>query len=273
MAKQAYYTRPLENLLRQASSITVTTGTALDDYGVANLYSGVWHKGLRIAGVSLDVDIEFASPVAPAFLVLGNTNLTVAAHVWGHTDSTFGGGSPDVDLAFAVPTVSPFGFFTSPYLAPDPAPAAKAHWRLRVESNVYPVVIGQFGMFATMRGLDRTYLLRSQYPALVGKTVEYETPANVTLSYEQATARESVEGLFLCDTLAERDAIREQVAAARFRARTFFLVPRASVNDAWLVKFSTDEFGEMPLGGNQYEIFAPVRMCARGLPHVDPDTL
>jgi hypothetical protein len=270
MAKQLYFTHPLENLLSQAESVTITTGTALAGYGATRLFDGVWHTALKIAGTDLDVDMVFADPVSPALSILAHSNVTVAAQLLGHTDSSFGSGSPDVALAFGVPVAQPDGFFSSPWIVPDPAPAAKTNWRLRIQSNGYPICIGEFGMWAQARGLEKTYLLRSQVPGHQGSTVVHQTDGLIELAYEKAAAIRTIEGLLQVRG-DEHVALRNLVAAARYRARPFFLIPRASVDDAWMVRFAVDVFTEPPLDQEWVEVFAPVRMCGRGLPWVDPD--
>lgn len=269
---RALYAHPLDNLLRSAVSVTLTTGTPVAGSSVADVYAGHWVRGLEIDGVNLALDMEFAAPVAPVFAVLGHSNATVAAHLWGHVDATFGGGTPDVDLAFSVPTQFPNGFFSSPFLAPAAAPAAKAFWRLRILANTYNVGLGQFLMSATPREFECSYVMPGAQPSLRGATIVHRTYGGVKLTAEQATAIRTIDGT-LHLTAAELEDLEALVAAARFGARPFFFVPREDVDDAWLVQFAADDLPEIPVGvgPHEYDVRVPLEMCARGEPWIDPD--
>lgn len=272
MANELYFTHPNENLLATATSVAVTTGTPLDTYGVDKLFDGVWHSPLKIEELDLDVDMEWASPVVPALSIIGNSNITVAAELWGHTDNTFGGGTPDVTITFGVPTLNKFGFFTSPFQVPDPAVAAKTNWRLRIVGNDYPVSIGEFGMFAQARGLAKAYVI-PKTKRIISGTISYDTPAGVDLAYEQMTSVRAVDGFFLVQSEDEVTDVEDLFAATRGRARPFFIVPSAITDDAWMVRFTNNELTVTPYGAGANRIDAPIKMTARGLAHIDPDDI
>jgi hypothetical protein len=271
MAHELYFAYPSDNLLATASSITLSTGTELDaQYELDKLFDGTWYNPFKAVEDTIAIDMEWSSPVSPALAILGNTNITVAATLLGHTDATFGSGFPDITITFGVPSVDPFGFFTSPFQVPSVA--AKAHWRLVVSANAYPVIIGELGLYASALGLSRAYNLSSA-KRLLGGTVYYETPAKVGLAYEQSTAVRTIDGFFIVQTDAELATVEQLVAKTRFRARPFFLIPRASVDDAWMVRFTLDELQVETYGSGAQRINAPIMMCGRGLAHVDPDTI
>lgn len=264
-----YYTHPLDNLLLEAASITVTTGTEEEGYEVEKLSDGHWAWPFKIAEDTLVLDIVFAAPVQLLFAILGNSNVTVAADLWGHSDGTFGGGTPDIDLAFGIPTARPNGFFSSPFLRPVGL-ASRTHYRLKVTSNADPVAIGEFFLGGVARGLTNNYLYRGLRPEHVGASVVHRTHGRVGLGYEQASSIRTIDGILLVGE-SERALLEALVAATRHRARPFWVVPRSDVDDAWFVRLMTDAIPELPLGPALFEVPFPLEMESRGLPFVDPD--
>lgn len=262
---------PLENLLRSALSVTVTTGTPLTDYPATKLYDGVWHGGLRVEGTDLDVEIELASAQSIAFAALLNSNVTVAASLQAHTSASWG--TPDVDLAFAVPTLTPDGFFSSPYLTP--ASAAKAFIRLHITGNDEPISIGELFIASTLRSLDLTFVHPGVTGALVGGRTAYETPAGVMLAYERRTPVKEISGVIRTNHTTERAVIEDLLAASRYGARPIPCVPRTDENDAWMAWLLSDRVPQnaVGIGPHLYDHQIGLSMCARGLPWVDPDEL
>lgn len=268
------YAHPLDNLLRTAT-VTLQTGTVMTGYEVENVYSGVWHRGVRVEEDDIDIMAEFGAGVSPVLAVIGNSNLTVAARLQGHASSGFGGGSPTVDLPFEVPVLHKSGFFSSVWLAPTGLPSL-THWRLHVVGNDYPVVVGQFFLIGVERGLPGTYILRAYQPADEGASEINITPAGVTLAYERSTPIARIDGSFIVNG-SGLQALMELAYAAHFAARHFLMIPDTDVNDAWLVRMAQDSlpYEKIKTGAQtgNYQVPFPVRMSARGMSHVDPDTL
>lgn len=271
MAGRFLFARPLDNALRDALSVTLATGVAVAPSAVADIYDGHWVTALQLAGTAIDLVAEFAAPVSPAFVVIGHSNLTVKARLQGHTDNTFGGGTPDVDLEFGLPVKGANGFFTSPWLAPTSVPA-KAFWRLHVTGNAHNIAIGEFLLATTLRSLDATFVHPGVDAELVGASIVHRTQGGAKLAYEQASGVEAMSGILRVDA-SEKSIIDGLIAAARFDVRPFFCVVREDVDDAWLVQLDTSRVKKPPvgLGPHLHDYSIPIEMCTRGLPWVDPD--
>ena len=260
------YGLPLDNLLLQAVSITVTNGTVVTGFGVDRLYDGLLAKPLAIEETDLDVVFEFAAPVVPQFPSIGHSNLDVAAHLQGHTSNSWS--SPDIDVAFAVPTVSVDGFFSNPYLD-NSALAAKAWWRLHITGNALPIKIGELFLGSTLRSLPKSYEYTST-PTAAGGSVVHETNFGAELAYTQSTRREAIEGSVLV-TNAGLALVQALIEACRFRARPLVMVPVEGETDAWWVRLLVDQVPKPRPGSALHRVSLPVRQLTRGLPWIDPD--
>jgi hypothetical protein len=252
------FARPSDNLLTGAT-LSLAVGTAVTGYPLTNLNSGSWAVPFKAEEVTIDIRIDLGSSQAIGWIILGNTNLTVAATLQGHTSDVWT--SPDISTAFAVPTKSPRAIFTSPYLSDL---AAKRYWRIVITSNATPVVIGQLGVLGTKRTAG-IYTRPGTDLTSGGTSVVHETPYGVELAYELHARRESTAGT-LALTTTERQAVLDLLDAARYRARPFWMLPHARHADAWFVRYAADVFEATPIGTGGYVGAFPVRQVSRGLP-------
>jgi len=255
------YARPGDNLIDQAVSITVQSGTPLTGYYVERLNNGSWAYPFKIAEVNLELRFAFSAPVLPAFSILGNSNLTVAAVLEGGAAP----GGADVSASFAVPTVGADGFYSSPFIA-GTGLSAKQYWRLRVTGNAAPIILGALHLGSTYRTLDTTYELSpSTVLAQRWKNVRLETAFGIELVYQQAGRREAIDGAVVVTAaqLADLEALHQ---AAQGSARPIWFVPNAVVNEAWLVRLGDDGLTRRPFGAAGWAVPLPVRVLSRGLP-------
>lgn len=254
------YGRPSDNLVDQAT-VTVQSGTPLAGYEVENLSSGTWAHPFKVAETSLEVRFAFGAPVLPALAILGNSNLTVAATLYG---SAAAGGS-DVSAVFGIPALSVDGFYASVFQDLS-ALAAKQHWRLVITGNAAPIVLGELFLGSAYRTLDTHYELTEQTGlAATWKNVRLETAFGVELVYQQASRREAIDGV-VGVTLAEFADLEAWHQDCRGSARPTWLIPDASVNDAWLVRLGDDGLRRSPIGPGGWLVRLPVRQLSRGLP-------
>lgn len=263
------YAHPRDNLLRIASSITVTVGATQTGYGTDKLHNSAWADPCKGTGVDLSIVFAFDDPVLPDLAALLNSNLDVAASLQGNATDSWG--APTVDEAFAAPTMNARGFFTSPHLslaALDPSATAQLFWRLHIVGNARTVHIGEFymGPRRTLAG----YLYQGLSIPLRGHSVVNPTYMDVPLAYEQVPGHRGLSGSLVVSG-AGKTAVYALIDSARYRARPFVLIPRDDVNDAWLVTFVSDDIPEVPLGPDLVRIGPPVAMVSRGLPWVEPD--
>jgi hypothetical protein len=259
------FSHPRDNLLRQAASIVVTQGE-LDDSTVADLFDGNPGKPFRIAGTSLTLDAAFAAPVTPEFPAILNSNLSVAARLQG-SDTDLD--SPDVDEVFAVPSLGPSGFSTSPFLDLRDA-GARLKWRLKITANGSPIAIGQFWLGARFRTLAMSVgLAAGAEGARTIRTVRHETSMGTVLAYQQAPLCEAIGGSTIVQG-ADWTAVREWHEACG-GARPCVVVWRSDVVDAWMVRWADDALPYQSVGVSAYEVQVSLRQLSRGLPWVDPD--
>lgn len=258
------FARANDHLLPSAT-IAVASGTPQAGYPATNLFNRNWASPFWIAETTLDLRFDFGTAVLPQWVVLGNSNLTVAAKWQGHPTDSWG--TPDVDLTFGIPALSGDGLFSSPHLNLS-ALAAKRWWRLLVTTNASPVMIGELLLAATRKQVG-FYDVDSLTIPSEGQNVVHATMAGVGLAYEQATRQEVTDGRLVLET-AELAEIEALVQSARFRARPFWMVPQDTGTDAWLVRLQTDQIVRTPVGGGWLVPF-PVQQLSRGLPWVDPN--
>jgi hypothetical protein len=256
------YSHPDENLVDAAALITVSVGTPLAGYDTDQLSNGTWARPFKIAETTLELRFEFAAPVVPAFAVLGNTNLTVAAVLEGRSTNVWG--AAEVSGTFGVPTLSGDGLYSSPFLdLSDLDP--KQYWRLLVTGNAAPIILGALHLGSSYRTVDSNYELDAMTEfASAWRNVEHETGFGVDLVYTQASRRERVEGAIVV-TAAELPAVLAWFQACRGSARPTFMVPNDEVDDAWYVRLSPDGITRTPFGAGGYRLRLPVRQLSRGL--------
>ena len=261
------FARPGDNLLADAS-LTLSSGTALSGYGLANLYNQTWAHPLKISETELDLRIDLGAADLPEWVVLGNSNVDVAAKFQGHTSDSWG--TPDIDLTFGVPTQSVDGLFTSPHLNLS-ALAAKRYWRLFITGNALPIIIGELLLASTRRTISREHLLQDIALGSIGRSVEHETPFGVDLAYQQASRRDVLDGSIIVGA-TDYTALEGLVQATRMGVRPFFYVHRHDSADAWMVKYAgSGLLGRRPLDAHLARVPFPIRQLSRGLPWVDPD--
>jgi hypothetical protein len=252
------FSRPSDNLL-SAATVTLAAGSALAGYPLSNLNVGAWAVPFKAAETTIDIRIDLGSAQALGWVILGNTNLTVAASLQGHTSDVWT--SPDISTAFAIPTKSPRAIFTSPYVSNL---AAKRYWRIVITSNATPVVIGELGMLGTRREAG-IYTRPGVELGAQGQSVEHVTPFGVEMAYELHVRRERVAGS-LAVTPTERQAILDLLDATRYKARPFWMLPHAGHTDAWFVRYQADEFLGSAISSGGFVGPFPVRQLSRGLP-------
>jgi hypothetical protein len=256
------YSHPSENLVDVATLISVAVGTVMTGYDTDQLSNGTWAHPFRIEETTLELRFEFASAVLPAFAVLGNTNLTVAAVLEGRDTNVWG--AAQVSQAFAIPTLGADGLYSSPF-ADLSALTAKQYWRLLVTSNGAPVILGALHLGSTYRTLDMTYELSpgTQLGA-TWRNVRKETAFGIDLAYPQASRREAIDGDVVV-SLAEFAALEAWHQACRGSAQPTWMVPDESVNDAWYVRLGDPGLRRRPFGAGGWRVPLPVRQLSRGL--------
>jgi hypothetical protein len=273
------YSHPRDQLLRTATSVTVSLANALTDYGAENLSIGDPAHPFKADAGTVRVVWGWASPVFPKLIALLNSNLDVAARWQGHTSSDFDGSpGPDIDVAFGVPAYNAqTGFFTSPWLNMS-AYEAKPFWSLLVTANTLDAIVGELWAGSDIRDVAHHLLLDGASLNLDSNAVIHQTGYGVDLSYEQTTERESMTGQLYLETPAEHAAVRAWVQAARRNARPCVVVPDVDVDDAWHVKLTEAVFAVKPTvpgasaqAPEQAEVMLGFRMTSRGMPWVDPD--
>jgi hypothetical protein len=263
------YSHPRDNLLRTASSITLTVGSVVSsEYSTARLFDGNPASPLILTGTSMDLDMIWGSPVLPEFVSIIHSNFTVAARLQGdNTDLS----TPDIDVPFAIPTVSGQKWFSSPFLDMR-GYTAKSRWRLRVVTNGYPVTLGELFFGSTMRVFteDVDYLLDDAEFIATHGSIVYSTNYGVELAYRQQPLQQVINGNVRVSH-ADVAKVLNWFEAAYGKARPFVIVPFEGVNDAWMVRFATDSLQQRPLGNGIYQIPLPIRQLSRGLQWIDPD--
>lgn len=264
---QLVYSHPRENLLREATAVTVTDGATAEGYGVEKLSTGTWADPCMATGDSLTVLMEFPAPVLPAFAALLNSNLDVAATLEGHSSNSWG--APAVSAAFAVPTMDARGFFSSPILDLS-AETAQAWWRLVIVGNTRDVILG--GLHLGIRRVLDGYLFPGVGLSIGATTAVNRTYAGMPLNYELTPATHGAAGTLVVSG-ADRAAAVDLILAARGQARPFVIVPRSDVDEAWMVQVASDTPRRTPRAADTDEVELPLAMVSRGLPWVEPDDL
>ncbi len=256
-AEKLIFAHARDNRLRSAT-LSLSSGTVQAGYGLTNLAIENWAVPFKIDEVTLDLRVDLGASALPAWVILGNSNLTVAARLQGHSDTATWAGATAVDLTFSVPTASLDGIFSSPHLAPE---VACRYWRLTVTGNAYPIIIGELVFAATRRTFDGTY-------ASSGTTIVHATAASVDLAYSVAARRESLSGQ-VAAYASEEATIRNLLRSTRGVARPFWLVLPLDPADAFMVRAVSDPQYQLIPGGSVLAF--PIRELSRGLPWIDPD--
>lgn len=258
--------RASENLLESAT-ITIASGTELVDYEKANLADPNWAHPFKVSETSVDIRMNWASPVLPEFPVLGNPNLDVAATLAGNSTDSWG--SPAVAAqAFGVPTMRPDGTFTSPLLDLR-AFTAQSWWRLVVSGNTLPVILGCLWMGRYYREYDPQLLEDAGFEGIVNP-VSHLTPFRVELTYQQAPYQEQLTG----NVITDESGMSDLVLWARsngVRARPFMVALNDAADDALMVKLAANSLRRKRLGGGHWMVELPFLEQSRGLPHVEPE--
>lgn len=264
------YAHPRENLLRRAISLTVTSGGTEDSYGADKLFDGAVANPCKSSGTDLTVVAEFAEPVLPELGFLLNSNVNVVARLQGHTDNVWV--DPDIDLAWAVPTMNVRGFFSSPVLdvTDDDTLSPKNFWRFHVTGNARNVIVGELFLAAAKRQLAGFGFPGVSRPRQ-GVSVVNFTLHRVPLAYEQAPGTAGIAGVLLGDGHAEVAQIDALLDACRYRARAFPCQPRSDVNDSWMARIGSDDLTGTPRAATVEEVQVPLEMDSRGFPWVEPD--
>lgn len=273
------YSHPLDNLLRTATSVTVTLANELPQYEAENLSNGDPSDPFKADAGTVRVVWGWAAAVFPQVVALLNSNLDVAARWQGSNDPDFDGSpGPDIDVAFGIPVYNAqTGFFTSPWLDMS-AYAARQYWSLLVTGNTLDVIVGEMWLGSTIRDLSHHLRLDGSEYGLDSHTVTHETGYGVDLSYEQSTERESVGGTLYLESEAEFGQIKTLAQATHRSSRPFLFIPDTSVDDAWHAKLMESQFlarplvpGSAALTPLHSEVHLTARMTSRGMPWVDPD--
>jgi hypothetical protein len=264
------YAHPRENLLRQATSVTVTSAGTEATYGADKLFDTVWANPTKSTTVDLTVVAAFAAPVLPELAFLLNSTINVISRLQGHGSDLWS--DPDIDLTFAAPTMDARGFFTSPVIDMTEVEGltAKAFWRFHVTGNARNVYLGELFLASTKRELEG-YVFPGVTRVRRGTTVVHQTVHKIKLAYEQAPGVMAMGGTLIGDTFAEVAKIDALIQACRFRARAFPCQPRSDVNDSWMARIDVDDLPGVPVSAVAEEIQVPIEMDSRGFPWVEPD--
>ena len=160
-----------------------------------------------------------------------------------------------------------------PVASLEPATAPYQFLRLHIVGNGAPIVVGQLFVSAAAYVLDDTFVHPGADLELVGGRTAYATPAGVKLAYERSTPIATIGGILRTDAGNERELIEGFLATIRYGARPFVVVPRDDEPDAWMGWLTSDRVPTTPvgLGPHKYDHKLTIEMCARGMPHVDPD--
>jgi hypothetical protein len=260
---QLVYSHPDENLIDIASAIVVASGTPLTGYDTDQLSNGTWAHPFKIAVTTLDLRFEFAQAVLPEFVVLGNTNLTVAAVLEGRSTNVWG--AAEVTYTFGVPTVGAerYPLYTSPF-GDLSGLSARRFWRLRVTGNATPIILGALHLGSTYRTIDTNYDLAETELTAAFRTKRQETGYGIELAYQQASRREAIDGAVVV-TLAEFAALEAWHQACAGAAEPTFMVPNDEVNDAWYVRLPDGGLRRRAYGPGGWRVQLPIRQLSRGL--------
>jgi hypothetical protein len=269
-----YYSHPLDNLLETAVDIELRQGVLVSvSNGLDKLYDWDPSDALMIVGTTIEIIIDHGSAVAMGLIVPWlHSTIDVAGKVQRDSSDTFGGGPYPVDVDISAPTINGRGLFSAPWAdlsAEDPY----QYTRLYVTGNGYPITIG-----FSFLGKATRYLSVGHYGhgargfGRRGDVVIHPTVGNLSLRYERAVGSKSMDGTIAADPadLALIDNLRDLV---RDGARPIIVVPKDTVQDAWIAHLSTESLDE-PIGGSEGHLTAmPVMQLSHSLPWIDADAL
>jgi hypothetical protein len=215
-ASRFLYGHPLDNFLRTASALTLTTGAVAeaDAYGLEALYDGVPGNPFKANGVAVTIVGQWASPIAVGLAALLHTNLSVAAALQGHSSNTWG--APNINLAFGVPGVNARALYSAPWLEVDEG-SPQAWWRLVVAGNSANVILGEFYL-GRRRELDG-FLQPGVRGARRAQNVRHPTYFGIPLTYELAPSVRGWTGSVIVSEEADRQAASSCACRGRIGTR------------------------------------------------------
>lgn len=257
------YSHAGDNLLDTAT-VTLQTGSALTGYGLDKLNDGDPARPFKAAETTIEIRFAWAAPVLPAFPVLGNSNLTVAATLEGRSDASWGAAEVG-PFAFAIPTLGGDGLYSSPFQNLT-GTATKRFWRLKVTGNAAAIIIGELWLGSTYRYIDSGYQIADAELGPVWSSIRHETEGGAELVYTRAARRESVDG-HVGVTPSEAASLDAWAQSCRGDARPSVMVPRDDVNDAWMVRLAVGAGGRLkraPFGSGGYLVELPLRQLSPG---------
>lgn len=259
------YALPSDDLAGSATTVA-TIGSPSDEdseYPAENLIAptNTGHLNLpsrpaKLLDTSGGWELTFASPITVGGLHLVYHNLDEGLDVTLEPD----GGTP---ITITIPAqwenewwISPWKTFT---------PQSSAIWRLLINgTNSLPVQVGRLLLYNEWRQMPTDVRYGVEEAEDQGM-IEHVTEGDVETMYELFGPRRSVSGeISLTDD--EKPDLLTLFRSARNRILPWSLVPDATVNDAWFVRFAEARWSRVheTIGAHVFPF--RVRELSRGLP-------
>jgi hypothetical protein len=259
------YAYPLDDACQRIGP-PVTAADADPAYPPANLIDPNPAKPAKLTTTSGAFVLDFGVPVeiAAAAVLYHNldhdTDVTLA---WNASDAW---GSPAGDQLLIVPGKTEDDWTVSPWIdLGDPMSAR--YWRLTIgdaSPNPDPIVVGRLVLLSTLRTID-TDVRWGEEEAEEHGLIELPTALGVETIYALGGKRRRFAGeLTLSNpTAAEFIALTRH---AHGRVLPWLLIPDASVNDAWIVRFDENRWSRVREVPDINNFPFRVQELSRGLP-------
>lgn len=260
------YALPQDDLL-QDNSVSVTAEANEESaYGAVQLINEgpTRPAGITDYGGRWIIDAGSAiSPVAAAALYHNIDAGTGTMRLEANSVNSWG--SPAWTQDFVAPPPTEDGWPVSPWMMLDGSPSYR-YWALAVDgpNAITPIRVGRLMLLGALRDLGndvRWGVVEEEEHHIL----EHATDLGIETIYELGGKRRRFSGEFALqdDTAAEFITF---VRSAKSRLRPWLLIPDATVNDAWIVRFEESHWTRTreTIGHNIFPY--RVRELARGLP-------
>lgn len=274
----AYYALPTDDRALLASA--VASANANPDYPAANLITANPAKPAKLTTTSGDWVVQLASALEVAAVAIPYHYIDAGLSVRIQANTSDSWGAPAFDAAITIPAKRLDGpsyqpWTQTPYLIFD-TPQTYQYWRLViVGTNSQPVVVGRLMLLAALRPIT-LYFGGSDIEEADGPPeglIETVTELGVDLPVVIGGPRRSLSCMLIASD--QYAAVMGVAQASEFialhqsidgRLNPFLLIPRAELNDAWVVRPQSAASARSHKVGT-YEVWPfSVREVSRGLP-------
>jgi hypothetical protein len=259
-----YYAYPLDDTCLRITPL-VTASPEDPGYPAVNLVLENPAHPAKLTATTGEFVVQFAEPTQVAAAVILYHNIEQGNSITLQGNDSDSWGAPAVQRSFSLLGKREDNWTVSPWIE-LPEPATYQFWRLVIEgsANVNPISIGRLMLLTRLRVM-KTDVRWGEEEAEEHDIIELPTEAGVETIYSLGGKRRMFNGEI---TLSNPEST-EFVALARQahgRIYSWLLIPEASINDAWIVRFVENRWSRVRETVDVNNFPFQVKELSRGLP-------